>query len=553
MSANRDSLKSALWPAAFVIALCYVSIGFYPISPVEGDGNGIANGAAFMALRGIGDNEFSYRYAVQTGTYALVAFLHKKTGLSTLSAFSLLGAISATIFIALSAVFIGKIANVSWAICGMVLLLFQEAYTVGYYPNSTAIAAAFLAAAFCLAVSGQGAISLAAIGVLAGLSIWMRFDTVLLLPVLLMALYRTVWRQVIRQSIAVVSIATLVSGLAIHFSGGSVLQIVQSTGEHVRQTYEGMSDVGIPLVGNVDFLSHVGTISVLSVFLIILGLRRLFVNHRWHVLGLTLSAVVPFYLVLTGKVTSPKYLCYLLPFFALMSVYGLMEIAAAPHRISGFCSTIVVFLFMAQYVLGVQVDLASKPYMEKPFPTVTRLLAAHTPLKAIRALSLTVGAGSYISTADGNRLSSGILFAPIAWSYMKRELNSDIGVLVAYLEGADSAVREIVVDEYEPRQLLLSVLISRGYSCSVQGRAGGVGRKEFHCTQRGRVVNICEMQPNDNRQLGVLEENLSALGASRVLFVATYPWERHLVEQYLLTDRSWRWRKVNSFAYELSR
>lgn len=54
----------------FMAYLAYLSIGFFPSAPIENDGNGIANGAAIMAVHGFGANDFpivtKYKQAVMS-------------------------------------------------------------------------------------------------------------------------------------------------------------------------------------------------------------------------------------------------------------------------------------------------------------------------------------------------------------------------------------------------------------------------------------------------------------------------------------------------------
>ncbi len=92
---------------------------------------------------------------MQSGTYWLTVLFHNLTGADTFTVLSLLSALAAMLFILLSAALLSHITKIPLAICGLVLLLFQEAFTSGYYANSTILAAAFFVAALWVVTLGD--------------------------------------------------------------------------------------------------------------------------------------------------------------------------------------------------------------------------------------------------------------------------------------------------------------------------------------------------------------------------------------------------------------
>lgn len=544
---NRFDRASTIKFAIFMVGLVYFGLGFFPSAPIEGDSNGIANGAAMMAVHGIGPNDFSYRYHVQPGGYVLIAWLQNATGLSTLGAFSLLSAVSALLFIGASAALVGQLTGASWATSGIVLLLFQETSTGGYYANTTVIAAALLMVGlYCSMVPNRAYMALVA-GVILGLSAWVRFDAVLAMPALPLLMRRSSWKNALRHSAWVVAVAALVATVAIYGSGSSFAAILGMASGHLDQPSRGTPDLGIPLIGGNDVKSHLSVFSALSLFMLTVGFVRLLSARKWYLLGICLLGVLPFYAIYLGRIDSPKYLYYLLPFFSIMIASGLTTLRQLPTWKQQSYLAVGVALFVVQYILGVQASFVTKPYIPPPFPTLATLLTLDRPIAALQELSFVVGAGTQISTNDGDRLSSGILFNPIAWNYNKRGRVADLAALAQHTEAAGHPLY-IVTDQYEGRQLSLNFLLSEGYHCALQRDSDA---QRFECVNGARIARLVAITPNASRSLERLASHIDAQDVSRLLFIAPAPWQQELLQQYLADSNSWAGNKISTFAYDL--
>ncbi|MFZ5819986.1 MAG: hypothetical protein ACOYYJ_08790 [Chloroflexota bacterium] len=545
---NNISRTTAQKFAIFIIFVAYLSIGFFPSAPIEGDGNGIANGAALMAVDGFGANDLSYRYEVQTGSYVLIVWLHNLTGLNTLSAFSLLSAISALVFIFFSSALVSRLTNVSFFTTGILLLLFQEAVTGGYYSNTTVIAAAFLMMALnCAAITKRTYTTIIS-GILLGISAWIRFDTILVVPVLALLLHRSSWTDTLRRFALILVIAVIVSTSAIYSSDSSYTAIIESFRGHIEEQYSGTQDLGVPFLGIADFKSHLSIFSMFSLSMFIVGLVQLILARKWYVLSIVLLGVIPFYTVYLGKITTPKYLYYFLPFFSIVMVSTIASIQRASRLKQQFYVVFFSLLFLVQYVLGLQATFTTKPYIPTPFPTFTKLLTLHNPVKPLKDLSLVIGAGTYITTDDGNRLSSGILYAPLTWNNAKRNLVANLGNLTHYTTELSTQPLYILVDTWHGEQMMLNFLLNDGYDCTRWKDPQG---QRFTCKNNSRVVNLVVMPEITDRSIDQISAHINTLGVSRLLYIVPVSWEQHLLEQYLSSTQSWIAKKVGDFSYDL--
>lgn len=531
----------------FLVLAAYQALGIFPVSPVEGDGIGIANGAKQAASVGLGPTPLSYRYSVQSGTYALIVMVHKLTGLDTLVAFSLLSAFCAVLFILMSAALLRRIVGYAFPVCGIVVLLFQEVSTGGYYANSTVIAAAFsVLALYILAASDRMYAHIVA-GVLLGVGVWMRCDAILVAPACLLLLHGRDWKQTLSRTAIVALTTVLVSTSAIYLSGGSISAILLTTGSYLTTDFSATPGLGIPLLGAVTVKSHLSFFSMCLLFLILLGVLYLVRTRNWHFLGILLLAVIPFYVAMQGKIESPKYMYYLVPFFCVAALSAFSEIRVATHRKRAFYLLAVTFLFVSQYIVGLRLSFASKPYIEEPYPTLAYLFVTDPPTEAITRASLVVGSGTLVTSPDGPRLSSGVLYAPLAWYNQKSLLNAELTGFYSYLANADSTPLHIVAPLYQARQLVSHVLLDSGYDCTEKGRQETQlrGYKYVACTRDDRSVIVLHQQYAE-RSYEMIEAGLSLIDAPKAVFVTRTEWELDLFLKHAPN-----WRRICDFAYEV--
>ena len=549
---NAPRLTSGPWRrwlpfAAFLALMAYESLGVFPISPVEGDGIGIANGAAQAAWAGLGPTPLSYRYSVQSGTYALIVMVHKLTGLDTLVAFSLLSAACAVLFTFVSAKLLTRIVGFAFPLCGVVVLLFQEVLTGGYYANSTVLAAAFSILALYVLATRERVHTQIVAGILLGVGAWMRFDAILVAPVSLLLLHRGDWRQTFGRNAIVAVTAIVVCTSAIYLSGGSIGAILPSTSKYLTTEHSGTPDLAVPLLGAVTVKSHMSYFSVCLLFLIILGILYLLRTRDWYVLGLLVLGVVPFYVLLRGKITSPKYIYYLAPFFCLPVLSAVRGVGLATRRRRALCLSAVIVLLISQYVGGLRLSFASKPYIAEPYPTFAYLFAIDPPVDAITQASVVVGSGTLITSPDGPRLSSGILYAPLMWHHQKSTLNAELTRFRFYLASRDDNPLFILAPLYQARQLVLHVLLDGGHDCTTTHvKENWLGDYRYvTCTEGHRSVIVLHQQYSQ-RSFEMIRAGLSLIDSPKAVFVTRTDWELDLFLRHATN-----WRRICGFAYEM--
>jgi hypothetical protein len=529
--------SKSLLGVVFALLVVYQAVGIFPLSPVEGDSLGIANGAVQAASSRLGPQPLAYRYSLQSGTYALVVAAHKISGLDTITAFSLLSAFCSVLFIFTSAALLRQVTACPFPVCGIVVLLFQEAFTGGYYANSTVIAAAFAVLALYILTLGNQVHMQVIAGVLLGLGVWARSDAILIAPACLALLLRGNLKQTILRTALVAFVTIAVALTAILLSGNDFNALLQSTTGYFGTEPGSTPGLGIPLLGTADLKSHLAFFSILLLSLMVFGLIYLARASNWTLLGIFLLGVMPFFVVYAGRIASPKYMYYLLPFFCVPVLSALRKVYQFSTRRRALYSSVVIGLLLIQYIVGLRVSFVTKPYVEEPYPTLLNLFTAETRIGTIERTSLALGAGTVVPTDDRERLSSGILFAPLTWYHNKSLLNAELAKLRSYLQNPDSNPLNVLTTHWHAKQLALNILLNDGYDCQT--------RSPYVCTKEDQVVLITH-RPYVKRTYDEIRESLSLIEAPRVVFVATTA-----LQQYLFLKHATDWTEISDIAFEV--
>ncbi|MCC6454704.1 MAG: hypothetical protein IT328_07155 [Caldilineaceae bacterium] len=557
-SRRRSAAASAFLPGLmFTALLTYAMVGTFPIAAVEGDGLGIANGAAQIATIGREATSLAYRYNVQSGTYALTVFLHKLTGVETFTLLSLLSALAAIVFILVSAALLSRMTKFPFASCGLALLLFQEAFTSAYYANSTVIAASFFVTAFWVVTFGDSLFNLLLSGILLGVGSWMRFDLLLVTPAILPLLHQGNWPRTLVRTAGVAVVTGITALLGLYLSGSGIRQVLASAGSH-RASLSSTTPNGtsgsflLRLLESNDLRSHVTFFTALLALLIVIGIIHLVRKRDWRTGGFALLGSVPCYIVYLGVMTTPKYLYYLIPFAALLALSAFSALASLStkrHLLHRAILLLLGLLFVAQYITGWQFSSSARPYLHSSFPNVLTLFSTSTPVTGVEEVALVIGAGSSVSTGDGRRLLSGIAFAPLFQWYEKTRINIEVERFNSYLDTHAAAPLHLLTTQYGSQQMLLNLLLRRGYDCRRMEGATGQAFQRFDCAKgehevsltTGEIAHLGREEANR-----VIDEMLAALQAPELILVTT-----DLKEREIVLSRAEESRKINDFADEI--
>jgi MFS family permease len=392
-----------LWlPRLLVIGLVlHLSRGLLPFVPAEGDDLGVVNGLEAWR-RNTGDfAEASYLYAIQPGSYWLVAGLERLTGVAAMTAFGAASAAGAAGFIALAAFLLADLTGLRPAWAAVALLLAQETTTAAFYANTNALAGCSVMGALLLARRARTSAGFTAAGLLLGLGGWFRLDSLTLSPVvLLLRLQVAPPRRAFLETARVAAASLVGLALACAAIGLSPQEILgQAT------TRGGLvTDWNLLNLYGWSTLGYVATAAALA------GLAWMAITRRWLFLALALTGVLLPLAPYARNFTSQKYLYYAVPFLLLPLISWLQALWAG--RAAGRRATVLILAAIAaESLVGLQ---TSAPEFRRYDPASPGVLSLAIPAGG-RTIRAGFAEGELLPSTDGPRLRGGQLWAPGFW------------------------------------------------------------------------------------------------------------------------------------------
>jgi len=470
--------------ALFLIVLAYYAIGAFPISPVEGDGVSMACGSEQLAKYGTDAPDLTYSWNVQPGLQIVGAVLHWVTRIDTYVLMSLFCLVCGLLFVTFSGALSGRVTGVSPGLCALaILVLLPESIIAAYYPNSRAGAGAFGMAGLVLLAGEYRLRRLVIAGVLIGIASLFRFDFAVMGIACIPILHRGKWRQTAARVLSLGAIAGIVALGGIYGCGSSIFAILNRAGGHY-QTGTAALITGLSvrdLASNSFLLSHVSFFPVVTVLLVLAGAIYLVAHRRWRVLAVVVLGVLPIYLLYFRALTTSKYLYYTIPFLAMSLVFSVRWALDKKSPIRVGSLALVVVLFLAQFVLGVRLEVNFKPWITHSMSPLATLWQKSPASGPIDRIAVVIGAG-FSTPRDGPRYSTGQLFSPAAWHCERRKLKRAFNALTdCFREGRGNS-RTIYTTIWQSTSQVNRALQVSGYRCTeklpdVRGNAVSIWRK----------------------------------------------------------------------------
>ena len=449
----------------------WLLVGIFPITPLEGDEQGVIQGATALAHRDARYWNLEYLYEIQPGAYVTISRIARLTGWSAENVFAGLSAGGALLFAAGAAFLIQRLLNAPWPLVAMGMLLSQEIWAGAYYMNTTAMGGWLAMLALVVALKPLTGWRILAVAVLLAVAGWIRIDCLLISP----AVAALAWRRhgrllpVCREILPTALLALGLVALLYYGSHVSPLDIVAAN-----------STRGLEGLGRTVRMYCLITSSLVGA-LSLVGLALLLLRRQWALLLVWISGVGLSFAVYGRSLGSNKYLYLAAPFFILAAVFAAQEVIqrwpAWPRVWRYATAALGAALFLFDTVGGVLTSTAERRLFA-PRPQVVSL--ANLPVGG-RNIQFTLGAGELIATADGYRMRGGTLFAPATWALDKAELIRRLDGLAVLLLAPDDS--SLFVGDWLGYQLALRVLRQEGFDFAqpyVQGISypyAGVWRK----------------------------------------------------------------------------
>ncbi|MEJ1971705.1 MAG: hypothetical protein WDM96_04185 [Lacunisphaera sp.] len=496
----------ARWlPRVLVLLLAlYFSRVILPITPVEGDEQGVVEGVRVW-VRGTRDFEpASYAYPIQPGSYHVIWWLHRLTDADPLPIFGVLTALSAAIFVLLASLLAARAAAIRPAWVAVALLSAQEITAAAAYANTSALAAVPLMGGLLIAQRARTLPPLWLAGVLLGLAGWLRLDSLLISPVVLALRWsHGTPGQAVKETVHAATASVLALVAAFFIVGASFPEAWAAF------TARGnFSDWSVLRINGWLVLGY--TASAISLF----SLVWLFFRRQWATLALVIAAGAGPFLIYGGSFASPKYFHAATPFFLLPVLVLLREFLApagpAPQVRRGLAG-LFIGLHVTEALVGVQTSSAEFRRFD-PAPPLAPL--ATIPFGS-KLAHLGLGEGEILQTADGPRMRGGQAWAPAMWRREKAAMREEITRLDNLLQTGDIAV--VVTSTYLGLRLTETWL--RGHGFTAEAPVYFPGNLGSHRTQwhgPGRALTVVQVN-HTSADAAVIHGEQGAPG--RLLFV----------------------------------
>lgn len=436
-----------------VLFLAWMCIGIFPLHCYESDSMHTIAGCYTLLNQGFTIPPiYSYEYHMQPLIYYLVAGMsYLFSFLSCEEMFCLLTGIAAILTILVSIRFVYRITGIRREYILFALFLLPESVAIGMYPNT----AIFAMLPFMLALNyflSRRLIPAIAWMCLAPL---FRIDILMVYPVIL---FIFLWQKdtfITALKKSLLSAVIIVAVLVVCYWGLQANPL-----DSTLKGYEEWNGrVGIP--------EHIYAIltfyTALGFLLFPLGIYRMFKQKQWYLLLLILVPVLLNHFVYRKMGCATKHYLYILPFVA--SAVGV----ALTFLVEWLRNKIVLrYLFVAFlliFLLGsIRLDLPGRPWRDMSQSE------AHTgPCLTLRrfsvgsyGVSIGLGAGFIVSSADEKMLMSGNLFYPLCIHNIKKARMQVRQLAFEYL--SDKGNYSLLGLDWESIIYLPLLLQAEGYS-----------------------------------------------------------------------------------------
>ena len=120
------------------LLVIWISFGFFPIINIESDSALLSASCEHLYYNGFEmPPDFSYQWDMQPAIYfVILLFKNIFPMFSSEEIYSVLTILFFFIFVISSSIFLERLLNTKWELICFLLLLFPEAYSISYYPNT---------------------------------------------------------------------------------------------------------------------------------------------------------------------------------------------------------------------------------------------------------------------------------------------------------------------------------------------------------------------------------------------------------------------------------
>jgi hypothetical protein len=451
-----------------ILLACYFLTGCFPFVSFETDSMAIASACQHI----INTGEFKaavigHSFDMQSGSYFLIVELAKLLHITTLNAYFILVFGASILYFTSIVLFVHRLTNFHFLPICILLFLFPEVSTLGYYPNSMVIAAATWLSGILISLYYPTTPYVLLSGLIMGIAGWLRIDILFVFPTVLPAFY--IVTKEVKKSVlfslylAAISITVILS--LMYFSGAEVAGFLGYTDDH-GTLFKMSNNIGLLDVHLIR--AHLSSFSLLLITLIAFGIIYLIKQRHWSFLVLLLLGTLFYYLMGINNTVAPKHLSSAIPFWLIIALFGWKFISNHSYN-KQLITFILLPLFVFQYLIGFVFEIDSVPYADKeysilhPSSSLVKMAQVNLGQKGISKVNIGLGPGTKIPSSDEIMLSSGLIFNPLSWHIMKKKKRATDEAIIAYLDTLANDKEHTFIVAGGSSQQLVNLLMNQGF------------------------------------------------------------------------------------------
>ncbi len=439
----------------YLFYLLYISwtlIGIFPLTCYESDSMHLIAGCDMMNQNGWQfPPEYSYQYDMQPlMTYVIVGVVKLIPILTCEEAYCILTAIAALLLSTLTIEIVHKLTHINriWILFGLFLL--PEAAAIAMYPNTAVFAALLFIGGMWLILNNRPTYYIVLLLVIAPL---FRIDILIIYPVVAFILW---WKglsikKCITQSICYAICVVIIIGIGCFILKANPLKSFFS----YSSFNETLAYSSLVIYAVLAFYT------ILGIVLIPLGTILLIKQKEFKLIAIAVTPMILLHTMFWHTGCASKHYLYLVPFVLILISTALYHIYNKYAYSIKCIFSVCLFLFLT---LSVRAVLPQYEWIEragaagKAGPLLTVYQEEITPYN----ISIGIGTGQLIPTADEYMLATGNLFYPLYIHNFKQNLiNYKTNVETSL---ADKKEYDLLVFSWQDEYHYHTQLIKQGFN-----------------------------------------------------------------------------------------
>lgn len=435
----------------YFLYISWVFIGIFPLTCYESDSMHLIAGCDMMNQDGWQfPPNYSYQYDMQPLiTYFIVGLVKVIPIITCEEAYCILTAIAALLLSTLTIEIVYRLTHINriWILLGLFLL--PESAAIAMYPNSAVFASLFFIGGIWLLLNNYSSYYTV---LLLGIAPLCRIDILIIYPVIAFILW---WKGFSLKRCFTQSLLLAIGTIIIICLGCFFLKA-----NPLRSFFSYNSFNETLAYSSLVIYAIIAFYTVLGIILVPWGMTLLSKKKEFKLIAVAIIPMILLHIMFRNTGCAAKHYLYLIPFVLILTSSALYHIYNKYTLPVKFSITLCLFLFLT---LSVRVILPQYEWIERPGaagkagPLLTLYQESTTPYK----ISVGIGTGQLIPTADEYMLASGNLFYPIYIHKFKQNLIKYKTNVETFLKSKDEY--DLLVFSWQDEYHYHTQLIKQGF------------------------------------------------------------------------------------------